>query len=218
MSMAVDEESPDKIIILTFVAPSQMSMAVDEESQDKRVILTFVAPSQTKMRVNKRVEATSYLESIAINSHWLADSCDYRLANTNQYQLDNFYWLISIYSNIFFFRLKASGLPVKFCTNESQCTCKNLVEKLNKIGFSLTLNEIYAPAPLAMLYLKEHKLRPHLLVHTEALDDYSNIETSEPNCVVVADAAKEFNYDNMNKAFRVLLNSENPILLALGVG
>lgn len=117
-----------------------------------------------------------------------------------------------------FHRLKSSRIPVKFCTNETQCTRESLVKKLNKLGFSLTLREIYSPAPLVKSYIQENKLRPYLLVHTQALDDYSDIKQSEPNCVVVGDAAEEFNYENMNKAFRVLLNAENPILLALGAG
>ncbi|CAB4005495.1 Phospholysine phosphohistidine inorganic pyrophosphate phosphatase [Paramuricea clavata] len=115
-------------------------------------------------------------------------------------------------------RLKSSGIPVKFCTNETQCTREKLVSKLNKLGFSLTLNEVHSPAPLAVAYIKEHKLRPYLLVHTEALGDYADVEKSESNCVVVGDAAEEFNYENMNRAFRVLLESDNPIILALGTG
>ena len=121
-------------------------------------------------------------------------------------------------SGIFFYRLKSSGIPVKFCTNETQCTREKLVSKLNKLGFSLELNEVHSPAPLAVSYIKEHKLRPYLLVHKEALDDYGDVETTEPNCVVVGDAAEEFSYENMNRAFRVLLESDNPILLALGTG
>ena len=116
------------------------------------------------------------------------------------------------------FRLKSSGIPVKFCTNETQCTREKLISKLNKLGFSLTSNEVHSPAPLAVAYIKEHKLRPYLLIHKEALGDYEEVEKTEPNCVVVGDAAEEFNYENMNKAFRVLLQSNNPILLALGTG
>jgi phospholysine phosphohistidine inorganic pyrophosphate phosphatase len=107
---------------------------------------------------------------------------------------------------------------VKFCTNETQCTREKLLSKLNKLGFNLTLNEVHSPALPAVAYIKEHKLKPYLLVHKEALDDYADVENSEPNCVVVGDAAEEFNYENMNRAFKVLLESDNPILLALGTG
>lgn len=105
-----------------------------------------------------------------------------------------------------------------FCTNETQCTRDKLVSKLNKLGFSLTLNEVHSPAPLAVAYIKEHNLRPYLLVHKEALGDYAEVERSDPHCVLVGDATEEFNYENMNRAFRVLLESENPIIIALGTG
>lgn len=107
---------------------------------------------------------------------------------------------------------------MKFCTNETQCTRKKLVSKLNKLGFSITLDEVHSPAPIAVSYINEHKLRPYLLVHKDALDDYADLEISEPNCVVVGDAAEQFNYENMNQAFRVLLDSDNPLVLALGTG
>ena len=116
------------------------------------------------------------------------------------------------------FRLKTSGIPLKFCTNETQCTREKLVTKLNSLGFCLKLDEIYSPAPLAVHYIKENNLSPYLLVHKEAIDDYSSVMQSNPNCVLVGDAAEEFTYENMNKAFRVLLESENPTIVALGTG
>ncbi len=63
------------------------------------------------------------------------------------------------------FRLKASGLPVRFCTNETQCTTEQIVAKLSKLGFSMAVNEVFAPAPAVVKILKERNLRPHLLVH-----------------------------------------------------
>ena len=92
------------------------------------------------------------------------------------------------------------------------------MSKLNKLGFNLTMSEVHSPAPLAVEFITQHKLRPYLLIHEEALGDYTDVEKSEPNCVVVGDAAEEFNYENMNRAFRVLLKSDNPVLLALGTG
>ena len=107
---------------------------------------------------------------------------------------------------------------MKFCTNETQCTREKLVSKLNKLGFNLTLNDVHSPAPLAVAYIKKQNLRPYLLVHKEALGDYEDVDKSDPNCVIVGDAAEEFNYENMNNAFRVLLESKAPVLLALGTG
>jgi phospholysine phosphohistidine inorganic pyrophosphate phosphatase len=41
---------------------------------------------------------------------------------------------------------------------------------------------------------------------------------SNPNCVVIADAGEGFSYQNMNKAFQLLMDLENPVLISLGKG
>ena len=69
-----------------------------------------------------------------------------------------------------------------------------------------------------MAYLKEKNLRPFLLVHPSALPEYSDVECSNPNSVVVGDACEIFTYENMNKAFRVLMHGDQPVLISLGKG
>ena len=51
-----------------------------------------------------------------------------------------------------------------------------------------------------------------------ALPDFDGIDVSNPNCVILGDSQQEFTYDNLNKAFRVLMGLETPILFALGGG
>ncbi|MXQ80279.1 hypothetical protein E5288_WYG006216 [Bos mutus] len=104
-------------------------------------------------------------------------------------------------------RLKRSRLKVRFCTNESQKSRADLVGLLRRLGFDVSEGEVTAPAPAACLILKQRGLRPHLL-----------IDTSNPNCVVIADAGEGFSYQNMNKAFQVLMELENPVLFSLGKG
>ena len=48
--------------------------------------------------------------------------------------------------------------------------------------------------------------------------EFDQIDTSNPNCVVIADAGEGFSYQNMNKAFQVLMELENPVLFSLGKG
>lgn len=50
------------------------------------------------------------------------------------------------------------------------------------------------------------------------LEDFAGIDQSNPNCVVVGDAEDEFTYERMNTAFRILMSSERPLLITLGVG
>ena len=62
-------------------------------------------------------------------------------------------------------RLSKAGIPVRFCTNETQCTKQEIAGKLNRLGFSLDAANIFPPAPAVRLVAKQRGLRPHLLVH-----------------------------------------------------
>ncbi|XP_014666351.1 PREDICTED: phospholysine phosphohistidine inorganic pyrophosphate phosphatase-like [Priapulus caudatus] len=115
-------------------------------------------------------------------------------------------------------RLKASGVPVRFCTNATETTRVNLVAKLNRIGFSLEPNEVFPPAPAVCQILKERGLRPHLLVADDCKPDLAGVEQHDPTCVVIGDAAHGFTYDSMNKAFQALMQMEKPLLISMGQG
>ncbi|XP_039093894.1 phospholysine phosphohistidine inorganic pyrophosphate phosphatase isoform X2 [Hyaena hyaena] len=115
-------------------------------------------------------------------------------------------------------RLKRSQLKVRFCTNESQVSRKDLVVLLRRKGFDISEGEVTAPAPATCLVLKERGLRPHLLIHDGIRSEFDHIDTSNPNCVVIADAGESFSYRNVNKAFQVLMELENPVLISLGKG
>lgn len=115
-------------------------------------------------------------------------------------------------------RLKQSRLKVRFCTNESQKSRSNLVGLLRRLGFDVSEGEVTAPAPAACLILKERGLRPHLLVHDGVRSEFEQVDTSSPNCVVIADAGDGFSYQNMNKAFQMLMDLEKPVLISLGNG
>ncbi|XP_046402163.1 phospholysine phosphohistidine inorganic pyrophosphate phosphatase-like isoform X2 [Ischnura elegans] len=93
-----------------------------------------------------------------------------------------------------------------------------LCEKLIRIGFQLTENEIFSPAPVMVKLLKERKLRPMLLVHPRALPQFEGIDQSNPNCVVVGDATDVFTYEKLNDAFRLLMEQKRASLFSLGRG
>lgn len=117
-----------------------------------------------------------------------------------------------------FTRLKQSPLKVRFCTNESQKSLRELVGVLQQLGFDISEEEVTAPAPATCQILKERGLRPHLLIHEGVRSEFDDIDMSNPNCVVIADAGEAFSYQNMNRAFQVLMELENPVLISLGKG
>ncbi|XP_063163387.1 phospholysine phosphohistidine inorganic pyrophosphate phosphatase isoform X2 [Candoia aspera] len=115
-------------------------------------------------------------------------------------------------------KIKASGLKLQFCTNETQATRDKFVKKLQHLGFDIAVNEVTAPAPAVCRILKQRNLRPHLLVHDDLIPEFADIDKTDPNCVVIGDAADNFSYKNLNNAFQILISLENPILLSLGRG
>lgn len=50
------------------------------------------------------------------------------------------------------------------------------------------------------------------------LSEFDSVDKTNPNCVVIGDAAEKFSYQNLNEAFRVLLDTEKPVLFSLGQG
>ncbi|XP_069468140.1 phospholysine phosphohistidine inorganic pyrophosphate phosphatase [Ambystoma mexicanum] len=115
-------------------------------------------------------------------------------------------------------RIKKSGLKLRFCTNETQATRGKFVEKLQHLGFDVSEDEVFAPAPAACRILQERGLRPHLLVHDALVPEFDQIEKSNPNCVVIGDAAENFSYSNLNEAFQALMGMDKPLLISLGRG
>ena len=60
---------------------------------------------------------------------------------------------------------------------------------------------------------------PSHTVHPDALSDYDGVDTSNPNAVVMADAADSFTYNTLNQAFRILISlKEKGTLISLGQG
>ena len=62
-------------------------------------------------------------------------------------------------------RLKDAGIPVRFCTNETQKVKADIVKSLTDLGFDMNISELFPPAPAVCSIIKERALRPHLVVH-----------------------------------------------------
>ncbi|CEF63943.1 Phospholysine phosphohistidine inorganic pyrophosphate phosphatase [Strongyloides ratti] len=107
---------------------------------------------------------------------------------------------------------------VVFISNESSNTRQHLFDKLTKLGFQLNKNDIYTPIPVAIDIMKKNHLRPYLLVHKDCLDDFNDLDTTNPNCVLMGDAENDFTFKKMNEAFKILLNNKNSKLFTMGNG
>ena len=106
-------------------------------------------------------------------------------------------------------RLRAADVRIKFVTNESARTRASLLGKLTRLGFELELEDLLTPAMAMMVLVSEQKLRPHLLVHPNVMEDFAEADTADPNCVVIGDCAEHFTFEKLNEAFQVGADAEN---------
>lgn len=80
-------------------------------------------------------------------------------------------------------RLRESGLLYKFVTNTTKESQQCLYRRLRSIGFEVEMNEIFTSLIAARDFVGSQKLRPHLLVANEALEDFAPvIEQTKKSC------------------------------------
>ena len=65
--------------------------------------------------------------------------------------------------------------------------------------------DILTPALAMAALIRQHHLRPHLLVHPDVMEDLGvqgdQGDQEDPNCVVVGDAGQGFNFDSLNRCW-----------------
>ncbi|XP_036385666.1 haloacid dehalogenase-like hydrolase domain-containing protein 2 [Megalops cyprinoides] len=103
-------------------------------------------------------------------------------------------------------RLRQAPVAVKFVTNTTKECKRMLLERLQRLGFSIQEQEIFTSLTAARNLVEQNSVRPLLLLEDSALEDFSGIATSEPNAVVIGLAPDHFNYKVLNNAFRLILD------------
>lgn len=113
-------------------------------------------------------------------------------------------------------RLRRAGLQVRFVSNTSSRSRRQLLDILNGLGLPVNPTELFT-APMAVVrHLADLHLRPFLLVHPDLEEEFAGLQTGDPNAVVVGFAAEHFTYPRLNRAFQLLL--QGAPLLATGKG
>ncbi|KAK3843038.1 MAG: HAD-like domain-containing protein [Linnemannia gamsii] len=107
-------------------------------------------------------------------------------------------------------RLRASGIPFRFCTNTTQYSGDTLANKLRKFGFNVKREEIFTSLSACRQLVQARGLRPLLMFEPDALEEFTGIPTSGPHdSVVIGLSPSSFNYEMMNKAFKILLATKS---------
>uniref|UniRef100_A0A1B0GDE4 Haloacid dehalogenase-like hydrolase domain-containing protein 2 n=2 Tax=Glossina TaxID=44049 RepID=A0A1B0GDE4_GLOMM len=116
-------------------------------------------------------------------------------------------------------RLRDSGVAIRFVTNTTKESRQTLLNRLLTIGFQLQKEEIYSSLSAAVSYVNKNNLNPYYLVSKDARTDFPDNDDKRPlDSVVVGLAPDEFYYENLNKAFNILLNNKNAKLVAIHEG
>lgn len=110
-----------------------------------------------------------------------------------------------------------------FVTNTTSRPRQALVDKLAGFGVRTDPSRLLTPPLAAVQWCRQHLsgepvalfVPPQTIADFDALTAYQG--AGPVGAVVVGDLAHEWNFDVMNRAFRLLMSRPQPILLALGM-
>ena len=102
-------------------------------------------------------------------------------------------------------RLKEAGFPFRLITNTSRSPKRAIVEKLTRLGFEVSAEDVVTTASVACAAMKADGVKPYLLVHPDLMEDLPEAADT-PDAVLLGDAAQHFTYERLNDAFRILLD------------
>lgn len=109
--------------------------------------------------------------------------------------------------------LRGSGLRLRFLTNTTRSPRRRILAMLQGMGFAIDADEIQTAVVAAKALVAERGLHPHYLVHPDIRDEVG-ANHAEPDAVILGDAGPQFNYDNLNTVFRLLMRGLPFIVMA----
>src|ERR1700712_2271784 len=115
--------------------------------------------------------------------------------------------------------LKSSAIPMKLVTNTTSRPRATVVDRLQRMGFDLELDDVLTPAALAVDLCKERGYhRVALVVQHPLREDLAELEEvtspgSAVDAVIIGDLGRGWNYQVMNAAFASLQRGAELIAL-----
>lgn len=111
-------------------------------------------------------------------------------------------------------KLRAAELPLRLVTNTSRQPKHAVLDRLRRLGFAVSENELFTATGALVAHLLRNRLRPLLLVHSNLDVEFAGLERDRPNAVVIGDAAERFTYDRLNGAFRLIIDGAPMLAIA----
>jgi len=120
--------------------------------------------------------------------------------------------------------LRQQGVPFLFLTNTTSRPRSALVEKLAGMGIAADVDSILTPPVAARTWLQQHSEGPAALFVPDAtatefagLPLLADDAEEGAGSVVVGDLGEAWTFARLNRAFRLLMASPPPVLVALGM-
>jgi HAD superfamily hydrolase (TIGR01458 family) len=120
--------------------------------------------------------------------------------------------------------VREQNIPYLFITNTTSKNRLDLVAKLYEMGITVGIEYILTPPVAAVEWLQLHKKSNIALFVPAAIQtEFSKFISSKSDpgkCIdgiVIGDLGKQWTYDKLNKAFRLLMCEPQPALIALGM-
>ena len=111
-------------------------------------------------------------------------------------------------------RLQREQIPHLLVTNTSTRTRHQVAQKLKDLGFYLEEKRILSTVDATAEYLREHRLKPLLIINPAIRGAFADLVDPVPNAVVLGDAGDLFDYNRLNRAFHLLMDGAP--LIAMG--
>ena len=120
--------------------------------------------------------------------------------------------------------LKRCQIPHLYVTNTTSRSRAALLEKFVELGFEAQLDELMTPIVAANQWLDtQHMHKIAAFVSPSAIGDFNGVEIISPECdqavdaIVIGDLGDAWDYQLLNRAFRLLMQNPRPQLVALGM-
>jgi len=114
--------------------------------------------------------------------------------------------------------LRERGIPMRFITNTTTRTLRELAQKMDRLGLDVAQNEIISAPQAAVLYLRERG-RPscHFIVDDNVRGEFAEFpESDRPDYVVIGDVGERWSYGLLNDAFRMVMDGAGILALHKG--
>jgi len=115
--------------------------------------------------------------------------------------------------------LKKKQIPLRFTTNTTTRSLKPLYDKLSGMGLPVELDETFGVIKAGVSYLRKlDNPRCHLLLTDDPKRDFSEFtqDDENPEMIIVGDIGKYWDYELINRLFRMVMNGAEMIALHKG--